>query len=135
MNGDAIRETFLRFFEQHGHRRISGASVVPVNDPTLLFINSGMAPLKKYFTGEKVPPAPELCDVQGCIRTKDIDDVGDRHHITYFEMLGSWSIGGYFKERAVELAYDLLTGDLGLDPRRLYVTVFAGDAGLGLPAD
>ena len=135
MNGDAIRETFLRFFEQHGHRRISGASVVPVNDPTLLFINSGMAPLKKYFTGEEVPSAPGLCNVQGCIRTKDIDDVGDRHHITYFEMLGSWSIAGYFKERAVELAYELLTGDLGLDPRRLYVTVFAGDAGLGLPAD
>jgi alanyl-tRNA synthetase len=134
-DGDTIRETFLRFFERHDHRRISGASVVPVNDPTLLFINSGMAPLKKYFTGEKTPPAPDLCNVQGCIRTKDIDDVGDRHHITYFEMLGSWSIGNYFKERAVELACDLLTGDLGLDPRRLYVTVFGGDERLGLPAD
>ena len=135
MDGDTIRETFLRFFERRDHRRIPGASVVPVNDPTLLFVNSGMAPLKKYFTGERTPPAPELCDVQGCIRTKDIDDVGDRHHITYFEMLGSWSIGGYFKERAVELAHELLTGDFGLDPRRLYVTVFGGDAGLGLPAD
>ena len=134
-DGDTIRETFLRFFERHDHRRIDGASVVPVGDPTLLFINSGMAPLKKYFTGEKVPPAPNLCNVQGCIRTKDIDDVGDRHHITYFEMLGSWSIGDYFKERAVELAYDLLTGDLALDPRRLYVTVFGGDEGMGLPAD
>ena len=134
-DGDTIRETFLRFFERHGHRRIEGASLVPVNDPTLLFVNSGMAPLKKYFTGEKVPPAPDLCDVQGCVRTRDIDDVGDRHHITYFEMLGSWSIGHYFKERAVELAYALLTGDLGLDPRRLYVTVFGGDDALGLPAD
>ena len=134
-DGDTIRETFLRFFERHGHRRIDGASVVPVNDPTLLFVNSGMAPLKKYFTGEKTPPAPDLCNVQGCIRTKDIDDVGDRHHITYFEMLGSWSIGDYFKERAVELACELLTGDLGLDPRRLYVTVFGGDERLGLPAD
>jgi alanyl-tRNA synthetase len=135
MDGDTIRETFLRFFERHEHRRISGASVVPVNDPTLLFINSGMAPLKKYFTGEKVPPVPNLCNVQGCVRTKDIDDVGDRHHITYFEMLGSWSIGDYFKQRAVELAYELLTGDFGLDPRRLYVTVFGGDKGLGVPAD
>ena len=135
MDGETIRETFLRFFERHGHVRIPGASVVPVNDPTLLFVNSGMAPLKKYFTGERIPPARELCDVQGCVRTKDIDDVGDRHHITYFEMLGSWSIGGYFKDRAVELACDLLTGDLGLDPRRLYVTVFGGDEGLGLPAD
>jgi alanyl-tRNA synthetase len=134
-DGDTIRETFLRFFERHGHRRISGASVVPAGDPTLLFVNSGMAPLKKYFTGERTPPAPDLCNVQGCIRTKDIDDVGDRHHITYFEMLGSWSIGNYFKERAVELAHELLTGELGLDPRRLYVTVFGGDAGLGLPAD
>src|SRR4051812_253398 len=135
MDGDTIRETFLRFFERRDHRRIPGASVVPVNDPTLLFINSGMAPLKKYFTGEKTPPAPDLCDVQGCVRTKDIDDVGDRHHITYFEMLGSWSIGNYFKDRAVELAFELLTGDLGLDPRRLYVTVFGGDERLGLPAD
>jgi alanyl-tRNA synthetase len=134
-DGNAIREIFLRFFERTGHQRISGASVVPVNDPTLLFINSGMAPLKKYFTGELVPPHPDLCNVQGCVRTKDIDDVGDRHHITYFEMLGSWSIGNYFKDRAIELAWDLLTGDLGLDPARLYVTVFGGDAGLGLPAD
>jgi alanyl-tRNA synthetase len=135
MDGETIRETFLRFFERHGHRRIPGASLVPVNDPTLLFVNSGMAPLKKYFTGERRPPARELCDVQGCVRTKDIDDVGDRHHITFFEMLGSWSIGGYFKDRAVELAVELLTGDLGLDPGRLYVTVFGGDAALGLPAD
>ncbi|MDN3352098.1 alanine--tRNA ligase [Actinomadura sp. DC4] len=134
-DGESIRETFLRFFERHDHLRIPGASVVPAGDPTLLFVNSGMAPLKKYFTGERTPPASDLCNVQGCIRTKDIDDVGDRHHITYFEMLGSWSIGGYFKERAVELAYELLTGDLGLDPRRLYVTVFGGDERLGLPAD
>ncbi|GLY92477.1 alanine--tRNA ligase [Actinoallomurus iriomotensis] len=134
-DGDTIRETFLRFFERNGHRRIEGASLVPVGDPTLLFVNSGMAPLKRYFTGEKVPPAPDLCDVQGCVRTKDIDDVGDRHHITYFEMLGSWSIGHYFKERAVDLAYALLTGDFGLDPRRLYVSVFGGDEALGLPPD
>ena len=134
-DSDLIRETFLRFFERHNHSRIEGASIVPVNDPTLLFINSGMAPLKKYFTGESKPPTSDLCNVQGCIRTKDIDDVGDRHHITYFEMLGSWSIGGYFKERAIELAWELLTSELKLDPNRLYVTVFAGDSERGLPPD
>ncbi|MFE7318756.1 alanine--tRNA ligase [Streptomyces sp. NPDC057555] len=134
-DSDLIRETFLRFFERHNHTRIKGASIVPVNDPTLLFINSGMAPLKRYFTGESEPPAVDLCNVQGCIRTKDIDDVGDRHHITFFEMLGSWSIGGYFKERAVELAWELLTDDLKLPPEHLYVSVFAGDDALGLPPD
>ncbi|WP_212912759.1 alanine--tRNA ligase [Streptomyces sp. TS71-3] len=135
MDSEQIRERFLRFFERHHHTRIEGASIVPRSDPTLLFVNSGMAPLKRYFTGESTPPATDLCNVQGCIRTKDIDDVGDRHHITFFEMLGSWSIGGYFKRRAVELAWELLTVDLELDPARLYVTVFAGDSGLGLPPD
>jgi alanyl-tRNA synthetase len=134
-DSDSIRETFLRYFTERGHARIDGSSILPVNDPTLLFINSGMAPLKKYFTGEKKPPSTDLCNVQGCIRTKDIDDVGDRRHITFFEMLGSWSIGGYFKDRATELAWDLFTSELKLDPRRLYVTVFAGDPALGLPAD
>jgi alanyl-tRNA synthetase len=135
MDSDSIRETFLGFFERHDHQRIEGAGVVPKNDPTLLFVNSGMAPLKQYFTGERKPPHPNLCNVQPCIRTKDIDDVGDRHHLTYFEMLGSWSIGDYFKERAVELAFDLLTNEFGFDPGQLYVTVFAGDKDMNLPPD
>jgi alanyl-tRNA synthetase len=135
MHSEDIREAFLTFFEGHDHLRIQGAGVVPANDPTLLFVNSGMAPLKAYFTGEQQPPHPNLCNVQPCIRTKDIDDVGDRHHLTFFEMLGSWSIGEYFKDRAVELAFELLTSKFGFDPAQLYVTVFSGDDALGIPAD
>ena len=103
-----IRELFLEFFEEKDHLRIPAARLIPNNDPTLLYINSGMAAMKGYFTGEDRPPHPNLCNVQPCIRTRDIDDVGDRHHLTFFEMLGSWSIGDYFKERAIELAYELL---------------------------
>lgn len=135
VSSESIRETFLSFFERNGHLRIDGASVRPRNDPTLLYVNSGMAPLKRYFTGAETPPAKDLCNIQSCIRTKDIDDVGDRHHLTFFEMMGSWSIGNYFKERAVELAFALLTEGFGLKPEQLYVTVFEGDRELGLPAD
>ena len=130
-----VRAAFLDFFVEHDHHRIGGVSLLSRNDPTLLFVNSGMAPLKRYFTGEERPPHPDLCNVQPCIRTKDIDDVGDRHHLTLFEMLGSWSIDHYFKERAIELAFELLTTRLGFDPHRLYATVFDGDPSLPLPAD
>lgn len=130
-----IRKRFIQFFEEKSHLKISGSSVVPHNDPTLLFINSGMAPLKKYFLGKEEPPSPRLCNFQPCIRTKDIDDVGDRHHLTIFEMLGSWSIGDYYKEKAVELAYELLVDRLGFDKKRLYVTVYEGSKSLGLDAD
>ncbi len=128
-SSDEIRDTFLRFFTSRDHQRIEAASVIPVNDPTLLFVNSGMAPLKRYFTGEAVPPTPDLCNVQPCIRTTDIEDVGDRHHLTFFEMLGSWSIDHYFKERAIELAFELLTTRFGLSAGRLYATVFSGERG------
>lgn len=135
MTSDEIRETFLQFFQKYDHRRIPGASLIPANDPTLLFVNSGMAPLKPYFTGQEKPPYPRLCNVQPCLRTTDIEDVGDRHHLTLFEMLGSWSIGDYFKQRAIELAYELLTEGFKLDPDRLYVTIFAGDSSLDLAPD
>ena len=104
MSSDDIRETFLRFFSARQHLRIAAASVVPAGDPTLLYVNAGMAPLKPYFTGEAIPPAPDLCNIQPCVRTIDIEDVGDRHHLTFFEMLGSWSVDHYGRERAVELA-------------------------------
>src|SRR5262245_47918939 len=107
-SSDEIRNTFLSFFEKNDHLIIPGASLIPKNDPTLLYINSGMAPLKPYFLGEAKPPSPCLANVQPCIRTIDIEDVGDRHHLTFFEMLGSWSIGNYYKEKAVELAFQLL---------------------------
>ena len=130
-----IREKFLSYFEKHDHLKIKASSVVPKNDPTLLFINSGMAPLKPYFLGKEQPPSPRLCNFQPCIRTKDIDDVGDRHHLTIFEMMGSWSIGDYYKELACKLAYDLLVEELGFDPKRLYFTVYAGNKEHGIPAD
>jgi alanyl-tRNA synthetase len=135
MNSDDIREIFLRFFTERQHARISSASIIPANDPTLLFINAGMAPLKPYFLGEALPPAPDLCNVQPCVRTVDIGDVGDRHHLTFFEMLGSWSIDHYFSERAVELAFELLTLGFGFAVDRLYMTVFGGDGKLGIAAD
>ena len=135
VSSDDIRETFLRFFTARQHLRIAAASVVPVGDPTLLYVNAGMAPLKPYFTGEAIPPAPDLCNVQPCVRTIDIDDVGDRHHLTFFEMLGSWSVDHYGRDRAVELAWDLLTGGFGFAPGQLYVTVYAGDSRRGVPPD
>jgi alanyl-tRNA synthetase len=112
-SSDEIRETFLGFFTQRSHARIGAASVIPANDPSLLFVNAGMAPLKPYFLGEALPPAPDLCNVQPCVRTIDIGDVGDRHHLTFFEMLGSWSIGHYFKDRAIELALSCSRRDSG----------------------
>jgi alanyl-tRNA synthetase len=135
LSSDEIRETFLRFFTERQHTRIEAASIVPANDPTLLFINAGMAPLKPYFLGEALPPSPDLCNVQPCVRTIDIGDAGDRHHLTFFEMLGSWSIGHYFKERAVELAFELLTQGFGFGVPELYVTVFGGDDALGIAPD
>ena len=134
-SGDEIRQTFLEFFTARQHLQIGAASVIPVNDPTLLFVNAGMAPLKPYFLGEALPPAADLCNVQPCVRTIDIADVGDRHHLTFFEMLGSWSIGHYFKERAVELASELLTSGFGFSPGELYVTVYQGSEALGIPPD
>jgi alanyl-tRNA synthetase len=132
---DEIREKFLSFFEKNNHLKISGASIIPQNDPTLLFINAGMAPLKKYFTGEETPPKPDLCNIQPCIRTIDIDDIGDRHHMTSFEMLGSWSINHYFKKDAIKLAYDLLVNELKIPRENLYATVFEGSEELNMEPD
>ena len=134
-SGDEIRQAFLDFFTTRQHLQIGAASVIPVNDPTLLFVNAGMAPLKPYFLGEALPPAADLCNVQPCVRTVDIANVGDRHHLTFFEMLGSWSIDHYFKERAVELAFELLTGGFGFTAGQLYVTVYQGSEELGIPPD
>ncbi len=130
-----IKNKFLNYFKQNDHMQISDSSIVPKNDPTLLFINSGMAPLKNYFTGEEEPPCKRLCNVQPCIRTIDIDSIGDKHHLTSFQMLGSWSIGDYFKTKAIELAYNFLTQNLEISKEKLYVTVFAGDDNLKIPFD
>ena len=130
-----IRDKFLEFFKENDHMQISGASIIPKNDPTLLFINSGMAPIKDYFTGGEKPPCKRLCNVQPCIRTIDIDSIGDKHHLTSFQMLGSWSIGDYFKEKATYYAYTLLTEYIKIPKEKLYVSVFSGDDELSLPFD
>ncbi|EQC49581.1 alanine--tRNA ligase [Bacteriovorax sp. BSW11_IV] len=135
MSSLEIRNKFLEYFEKNDHLKIGAASIVPQNDPTLLFINSGMAPLKSYFLGKETPPSPRLANFQPCIRTKDIDDVGDRHHLTIFEMMGSWSIGDYYKDRACELAYNLLVGEMGFPAEKLYFTVYGGNEKLGIKPD
>ena len=130
-----IIDTFLNFFKQNGHTQIKNSSIVPENDPTLLFINAGMAPIKRCFTGEEEPVSKRMCNVQTCIRTNDIESVGDRHHLTSFNMLGSWSIGDYFKEGAIKYAFTLLTEGFNIPKEKLYATVFSGDEELNLPAD
>ncbi len=129
---NAIREEFLAFFEANGHARRASAPLVPQNDPTLLFVNAGMVPFKNYFTGAEVPFAPRVVSSQKCVRAggkhNDLDNVGytARHH-TFFEMLGNFSFGDYFKDEAIALAWELITKGYGLDPARLLVTVFAED--------
>lgn len=135
MNSKEIKNKFLTFFEENDHQRIKGASLLPKGDPTLLFINSGMAAMKSYFTGESTPPSKRLANVQPCIRTNDIDDVGDMHHLTFFQMLGSWSIGDYYKQEAVELAYELLVDGFKLPSDHLYASVYEGNSTLGIPYD
>lgn len=130
-----IREKFLSFFVNNGHLKIKSSSIIPKNDPTLLYINAGMAAIKNYFTGDELPERRELCNIQPCIRTIDIDDIGDNYHLTGFQMLGSWSIGSYFKEHAVELAFDFLVNSLKIPVDKLYVSVFSGNPELGLPFD
>lgn len=130
-----IKDKFLSFFKEKDHMEITDSSIIPKNDPTLLFINSGMAPIKNYFTGVEKPPHPRLCDIQPCIRTIDIDSIGDKHHLTSFQMLGSWSINNYFKEKAIALAFEFLTERLNIPQEKLYVTVFSGDEELAIPCD
>ncbi len=125
----SIREMYLNFFKDRGHKVIPSASLIPENDPTVLFTTAGMHPLVPYLLGEKHPAGTRLTDVQKCVRTGDIDDVGDASHCTFFEMLGNWSLGDYFKQEMIPWSYEFLTGKdyLGLDPEKLAVTVFGGD--------
>ena len=137
-----LREAFLSYFEGHDHLRMPSASLIPAADPTLLLTNSGMAQFKPYFSGEKEAPHPRVTTSQKCFRTTDIEEVGDDTHLTMFEMLGNFSFGDYFKKEACEWALDLLTNRFGLDPERLYYTVYTTDdeaeniwKELGIPAD
>ena len=127
MTGDEIRETFLSFFESRGHQRVSSASLIPVGDPTLLLTNAGMVQFKPYFAGESTPPSLRLASSQKSFRTVDIDVVGDSTHLTMFEMLGNFSFGDYFKEGAIELALECMTGPFGLSQDRFSATVHDSD--------
>lgn len=130
MNSDEIRKRFLTFFEKRGHTVIPSASLVPENDPSVLFTTAGMQPLVPYLLGEKHPSGNRIVDVQKCVRTGDLEDIGDNRHFSFFQMLGNWSLGDYFKEDAIKWSYEFLTSKdegLGLDASRLYITVFSGD--------
>lgn len=135
MNAQQIRASYLKFFEDRGHVVIPRAKVVPDNDPTTLFTGSGMQPLVPYLLGEAHPAGTRLVDSQTCLRAQDIDEVGDNRHTTFFEMLGNWSLGDYFKEEQLPWFFEFLTDTVGLDPSKLYVTAFAGNAEFDLPKD
>ena len=129
LTANELRALFLRFFQEKGHQLIPSASLIPENDPTVLFTTAGMHPLVPYLLGQKHPAGTRLTDVQKCIRTGDIDDVGDPSHLTFFEMLGNWSLGDYFKKEMIPWSWEFLTGKewLGIDPDKLAFTVFEGD--------
>jgi alanyl-tRNA synthetase len=129
MTAKEIRKKYLAFFESKGHKIIPSASLIPENDPSVLFTTAGMHPLVPYLLGEKHPLGNRLTDVQKCIRTGDIDEVGDGSHHTFFEMLGNWSLGDYFKKEAIEYSFEFLTSKewLGLEKEKLAVSIFAGD--------
>ena len=137
MKADEIRRTYLSFFEERGHEIVPSASLIPsVHDPSVLLTTAGMQPFKPYFRGEQQPPAPRVADYQRCFRTVDIDEIGNTaRHLTFFEMLGNWSFGDYFKEQSIQWGWELSLECFGFDPELIWATVFAGDEELGLGPD
>ena len=127
MKAIEIRNKYLKFFEEHGHKVIPSSPLIPENDPSVLFTTAGMQPLVPYLLGEKHPEGKRLTDYQKCLRTVDIDEVGDNRHLTFFEMMGNWSLGDYFKEEAISMSFEFLTKHLNIPVDKLYVTCFAGD--------
>ena len=127
MKAIEIRNKYLEFFKKNGHAIIPSASLIPENDPSVLFTTAGMQPLVPYLLGEKHPEGTRLTDYQKCLRTNDIDEVGDNRHLTYFEMLGNWSLGDYFKEESIKMSFEFLTKELQIPVEKLSVTCFAGD--------
>ncbi|MCI8273399.1 MAG: alanine--tRNA ligase [Clostridia bacterium] len=127
MKAIEIRNKYLNFFKKNGHEIIPSAPLIPENDPSVLFTTAGMQPLVPYLLGEKHPNGTRLVDYQKCVRTNDIEEVGDNRHLTYFEMLGNWSLGDYFKEESIKMSYEFLTKELNIEPEKISVTCFAGD--------
>src|SRR4051812_24893369 len=135
MTAEEIRRKYLEYFKAKGHKVLPRALLVPQDDPTTLFTGSGMQPLVPYLLGERHPQGKRLVDSQTCFRSEDMDEVGDNRHTTFFEMLGNWSLGDYFKEEQLAWFWDFLTKTVGLDPKKLYVTCFLGDAEARIPKD
>lgn len=135
MNTNDIRAKYLEFFKDRGHAIVPSASLVPENDPTTLFTGSGMQPMVPYLLGEKHPLGTRIVDSQKSFRAEDLEEVGDNRHTTFFEMLGNWSLGDYFKEDQLRWFFEFLTDTVGLNPEHLYVTVFSGDEDAGIPRD
>ena len=130
MTSREIRDMWLKYFSTHGHKIVESASLIPQNDDTLLWVNAGVTPLKRYFDGSEVPVSKRLTNIQKCIRTNDIENVGvTRRHHTFFEMMGNFSIGDYFRDEALGFAWELLTSKewFNIPPEKLYVTVFPDD--------
>jgi len=137
INSDKLKKLYLEFFQKNGHKIIANASLTPENDPTALFISAGMHPLVPYLLGQRHPSGRKLVNVQKCLRTSDVDEVGDSFHLSFFEMLGNWSLGDYFKEESIRWSWEFLTSEewLNLDEEKLSVTVFAGDEKLPVDKD
>ncbi len=129
ISSETLKKKYIEFFLEHNHKRIANAPLIPENDPTALFISAGMHPLVPYLLGQPHPSGKRLVNVQKCLRTSDIDEVGDSFHLSFFEMLGNWSLGDYFKDESIRMSYEFLTSKkwLNIDPEKLSVTVFAGD--------
>ncbi len=127
MKSQEIREKFLQFFKKRGHKIMPSSSLIPENDPSALFISAGMQPLVPFLLGESHPQGRRLANIQKCLRTNDIDEVGDATHITFFEMMGYWSLGDYFKEESIKYSFDFFTKELGIEKEKLFITVFEGD--------
>src|SRR5215469_452730 len=135
MTAQEIRNKYLQFFEKRGHKVIPRALLVPQNDPTTLFTGSGMQPLIPYLLGEPHPEGTRLVDSQTVLRAQDIEEVGDNRHTTFFEMLGNWSLGDYFKAEEIPWLFEFLTDVVGLDPQKLYVTCYIGNDEFRIPKD
>ncbi len=135
MQLNEVRAKYLEFCKAHGHAIIPSSQLVPENDPTTLFTGSGMQPLVPYLLGKNHPAGARIADSQKCFRALDIEEVGDNRHTTFFEMLGNWSLGDYFKAEQLPWFFAFLTDHIGLDPKRLYVTAFIGDPANNVPKD